>query len=363
MLILFLNTAYAICEGKSCNEAICCPQGGDCCWTNDPVLFHSIWIVPIIVLLLFLFPISQRMVHNAVLNKTPTKIAQSKAQIYGTILSILSLVGIHLGVHKCLWPKGSYNPIPPEIVITYKEQVVSPPFETAELTVKDAAVSEFPITCYDWKLTEKPIGSAIPLNTSQESTFSIKPDLFGAYRGTVTIKNAYGIEGTKEFTVEAVPKQKLWIEMFWQHPNDDIDLHLIRDPEKTLKKIEKAKTKEELASLLINNDCFFSNCTPSTPDSNPQWGSAGSADDPKLDIDDKPNTGPENINILEPENIDYLIRIHDYPVLVYEDSNEVTIRVYFNKEKVWEGVRTVVGEDTLTDVLIINGASGKITEK
>ena len=376
MFTLLINKAMAICEDQNCYEEICCPQGGDCCWTNDPLMFHSIWIVPIIVFLLFIFPISQRMVLNAVKNKTTTKKAQTKAQILGAIFAILSLVGLHLGVHNCIWPKGSYNPIAPQVVPSSNAEMiqpptdlekmivgVQPPFETATISVKDLAVPEYPITCYDWKLTKKPEGSGLASHTSQEETFDITPDVFGDYEGTVTLKNAYGLEGTAEFVVRAIPKQKLWIEMNWQHANDDMDLHLIRDVEEYNKKLKRARTKEKVIELLLKYHCFFGNCTPATKDKNPNWGSAGSDDDPKLDLDDKPNRGPENINILEPENIDYLIQIHDHVSHKYEGSNDVTIRVFYNKEKVWEGVRTISGEDKYVDVLTINGQTGKILEK
>lgn len=76
------------------------------------------------------------------------------------------------------------------------------------------------------------------------------------------------------------------------------------------------------------------------------WGVAGvGIDDPSLDLDDIPGTGPENINIEEPVSGIYTVVVHDYPSTVLMHGNQVTVFIYLDGVLVWGDSRYIVGED------------------
>jgi hypothetical protein len=220
--------------------------------------------------------------------------------------------------------------------------VVTPPFTSA---VFDGSGSYDPndeeIVMYLWELVEVPEGSAALL--PYESGIQISDfyaDLAGDYVAQLTVTNASGLSDACQTTLEAIPAQNLWVEMFWVETGDDMDLHLLA-PNGTL---EDSQT-----------DCYFSTCTFGGLD----WGQQGvTQDDPNLDIDDISGVGPENINIFSPETSgEYTIIVHDYPGSVYDPANEVTVNVYLNGTIVWTDTRTITGEDSYTYFAKINWAN------
>ena len=51
-------------------------------------------------------------------------------------------------------------------------------------------------------------------------------------------------------SLEAIPRESLWVEMFWQYPGDDMDLHIIKPG----------------GAMETDGDCFYELC---------QWWLAG----------------------------------------------------------------------------------------
>ena len=99
------------------------------------------------------------------------------------------------------------------------------------------------------------------------------------------------------------------VQLTWvSSPSSDLDLHLLRPS----------------GTFGSSNDCYYSNCQGGGLD----WGAAGSAGDPVLDVDDTEGYGPENITIATgAESGEYRVIIHDYD----DTAGEVaTVRIYFN---------------------------------
>ncbi len=204
------------------------------------------------------------------------------------------------------------------------------------------------ITEYNWTFSSMPSGSSssMPLGADIRSNFT--PDLAGDYVGRLVVTNEDGVNSEPcETTLEAKPGQALWVEMFWESPGDDMDLHLLA-PGGTF--------NNDL------NDCYYMNCTPGSWTGGLDWGLSGfTGDDPSLDLDDISTTGPENINIEDPEDDIYTVIVHDYPGSSYTPGNMVTINIYLDGSMAWTDSRLISGEDTQTRFAEIDAAEGTVT--
>ena len=119
--------------------------------------------------------------------------------------------------------------------------------------------------------------------------------------------------------VEALPTNAVRIELIWDHPEADLDLHLVR----------AGGTFCDCA-----NDVHYRDCGR-----RPDWFPVTPGANPRLDVDDRSGFGPENINI-DGEGPERFIPDGRYAILVhYYSANagvstwptktaEATVRVY-----------------------------------
>ena len=175
------------------------------------------------------------------------------------------------------------------------------------------------ITQYTWSLVSKPTGSGInmPGGASANRTGFVA-DLAGEYVGQLVVRTDDGrVSEPCQTTLTAVPVENLWVEMYWEYSDDDMDLHLVRPG----------------GTLQGNGDCYYGN-------TNPDWGVFGdSTDDPSLDLDDISGTGPENINIEYPENGIFTVYVHDFTYSTGDSpsSNLATVNIYIGGSLEWTG--------------------------
>ena len=187
------------------------------------------------------------------------------------------------------------------------------------------------ITEYNWVLIDAPTGSAARMPGGTANRYNFVADLAGTYTGQLTVHNEYGRSSEPCITsLDVIPEESLWIEMFWVHSGDDMDLHLLAPG----------------GGLESNNDCYYMNCVGGGW---LDWGSLGNSDDdPSLDIDDIPGAGPENINIYEPADGSFEVYVHDFPGSVYSGSNDVTVRIYIGGVIAYEDTKSISGENSYT---------------
>lgn len=219
---------------------------------------------------------------------------------------------------------------------------VTPPTEAATW---DGSASYdpdgIPLTNYTWTLVDQPTGSTMTITGTGPVRGGFVPLLGGTYTGQLVVTNEAGVDSNPcEIDLEVTPAEDLWIEMFWTHSGDDMDLHLL------------APGRGESA-LETTNDCYYANCVGRGL----EWGASGSSDNPVLDLDDIPGTGPENINIDAPEESTYTVYVHDYPGSVYTSGNSVTVNVYLDGALVWTGSKNISGENSYTPFASINYAT------
>lgn len=246
-------------------------------------------------------------------------------------------------------PEAPVDETLPVAVCDVSPNPITPPFETA---VFDGSGSYDPsgnaLVMYYWELVQSPEGSAAVLPSfSGIQVPDFQPDLAGDYIARLTVTNDQGATDSCQTTLEAIPAQSLWVEMFWSNSGDDMDLHLI------------APGVNWSSATETDNDCYYANCVWSFLD----WGQLGFAgDDPSLDLDDISGLGPENINVLSPQSSgSYTVLVHDYPGSSYEPGNDVTVNIYLNGQLAWTDTRTISGEDSYTPFASVNWSTGSVT--
>jgi uncharacterized protein YfaP (DUF2135 family) len=112
------------------------------------------------------------------------------------------------------------------------------------------------------------------------------------------------------------------VELFWSE-QDDFDLHLL----------EANDGNGNQGTPNTSSDCYFGNCAGLALD----WGVQGDIlDNPYLDLDDIPGTGPENINITDPALAPYdgwyQVMVHDYTGSTTDNYGDTdgTLNIYLN---------------------------------
>ena len=198
------------------------------------------------------------------------------------------------------------------------------------------------IVDYSWILYSSPAGAttAMPGGTANRRGFT--PDVAGEYVGELTVTDNDGLTSEPCYaTLNATAGDGLWVELFWTNSGDDMDLHLLDDG----------------GTLTTTSDCYYANCTWGSLN----WGGGGTSDDPILDLDDIPGTGPENINIDSPARGTYTVYVHDYPGSQYIGRNDVTVNVYLGGSLIWTDTRNINSENCYEPFVEVSVPSGSTT--
>lgn len=195
---------------------------------------------------------------------------------------------------------------------------------------------------YAWTLTTVPDYSSAGESFLEETeTAYFTTDLAGEYAVELEVTNSMGISGVPaEWSAEAIPDELLHIELTWNTPNADLDLHLAQDGDE-----------------LYADPGDVNYCNP-----NPEWGDGGLEDDPRLDIDDYYGYGPENINIDEPQDDTYTARVHYY-VENGDGDTSATVKVYTYGELVGTYSKILERNDVwdVAEVTMPSGASVELS--
>ncbi|HUU01224.1 MAG TPA: choice-of-anchor D domain-containing protein [Myxococcota bacterium] len=133
---------------------------------------------------------------------------------------------------------------------------------------------------YAWTLVRRPEGSATVLAGETLSQAFITPDLVGIYEAQLFVTDSTGLTSLlpDRAVITAIPAERLLLELVWDSPLADLDLHLL------------APGGTQGGAL----DCYFGN-------RDPDWGAPGDpGDDPKLLRDDLAGFGPETIGYDDP---------------------------------------------------------------
>ena len=204
---------------------------------------------------------------------------------------------------------------------------------------EDGSISDFQWTVIERPLGADPTNEFVEINGGRQAEFFV--DLAGDYKIRLQVIDNDGGSDIEEFEFSAVPWQAVHVQLSWNKPRADIDLHLVSDT--------------NMGSFYSSPyDCYFGN-------PNPNWGSFNSeADDPHLDIDDVEGYGPENINLdLPSANTSYHVYVHSY-----DDDGDGTVqarvRIYLSGELKWEGTQNLTTTGKVWNVGTIAWPTGSI---
>jgi hypothetical protein len=180
-------------------------------------------------------------------------------------------------------------------------QLVNDPerIEPLDQIVFDGRMSHSPvdgltIDGYYWSLLRRPPGSTATIEDADQAEAGITADLAGDYTIELHVVDSMGVRSVEPavITLRAIPRDALHIQLTWDHPEADLDLHFLRGNEAL-----------EFQAFTPTHDAYFSNRFPD------DW--YPNADNhPRLDIDDQRGFGPENINVREPAADTFQVWVH-----------------------------------------------------
>ncbi len=187
------------------------------------------------------------------------------------------------------------------------------------------------IADYRWRVVAFPPGAPTAMFDPQGDgtpLASMFVPIAGEYVMRLTVTNGIGLDSgvsdTSDVVFTAIPDSRVHVQLVWDNPLNDLDLHLV-----------DANIKDHIYSTA---DCHWNNCRPTcSPDDGctpVHWFTAEpvfQSSNPRLDIDDTEGLGPENINIDRPAAAVYRIYVHYYGLLDPTDVPTVaTVRIYLD---------------------------------
>ncbi len=184
------------------------------------------------------------------------------------------------------------------------------------------------ISEYEWRLLQRPVGStAIMEPTSARA--QIQCDLAGEYEVSLSVYDDRGLRSCEDDTLRfsCVPTEELHVQLVWDHPYADFDLHLL---------------KESGEVFDHESDTYFSNREP-------DWYPENPGANPILDLDDNQGYGPENINVETPlPGARYSIYVHYWDAQTDGDAFAIaTIRVFAYGQMVGEHQLAFEADETM----------------
>ena len=196
--------------------------------------------------------------------------------------------------------------VPP--IITCPPPASTRPLVAVTLTGNASDPDGGVITAWNWMLLSAPAGATGTFSAPNARITQFTPNLVGVYTVRLTVTDDEGQTASCTTTITATG-DGIRVEVSWNTDYTDIDTHLLH----------VVGAPGWFSSPL---DCYYANRTPS-------WDAAGTADDPRLDIDDVEGFGPENINVDSPVvGGTYRVGIHYYDDDICNCATAVTVRIY-----------------------------------
>jgi hypothetical protein len=248
------------------------------------------------------------------------------------ILIDLDGVGVEPPVCTIKVESVNGNPVSGAAIIEPLDDVIVTAVDSVPSTASGA------ITQYEWELVEKPQGSTADftdrygVRTGFRFADVVGVDLAGRYRVRAKVIDDMGTTSVNEceLAFEAIPSDSFLVQLTWDTPVGDMDLHVTRKNAQGLfcpSGVAYGPLSQNCG--VQSDDCYYANCNPN--DNRPDWdgdGVSGSAGDPSLDIDDLSGYGPENTNIDLAVEGEYLVGVDYFSSSGGLTGNTIRIYIY-----------------------------------
>ncbi|MEC7946095.1 MAG: choice-of-anchor D domain-containing protein [Myxococcota bacterium] len=177
------------------------------------------------------------------------------------------------------------------------------------------------LVSYQWMLYGQPDGSTAALVNDNTDFATIFIDTAGPWEVGLQVTNSVGLTSAPaRCAFDSIPEDKIHVELAWNTGDTDLDLHLVQ---------------EGFPFFDSQGDCSWCN-------KNPNWGTAGGADDPLLALDNIVGYGPEDLTIDEPADGDYHVKVHYFKDLLGSGAvTTATVKVFLNGELAGEYSRNL----------------------
>ena len=202
---------------------------------------------------------------------------------------------------------------------------------------------------YQWSFVRKPQGASRAVIVDSTGAFiegiwsrEARPTFYAELAGLYVVQlrinqdDDIGCLVYDTTNVFVAPDETIHIQVRWSASGNDHDLHLVRYNAEGQTDAPGCFTHSDASNI---NDCHWTNCNTRNatafpcpargcpgPDDAPDWGTIGNrTDDPTLDIDDIPATGPEDLNLSLPAIGDYFVAVERYSG---STSAELTVKIW-----------------------------------
>lgn len=196
---------------------------------------------------------------------------------------------------------------------------------------------------FAWSIKASPLGSRSRPTPADAPKTNLLLDLPGAFTLQLKVTDAAGCVSKPAFKeVSAIPAEQLLVELVWDNPDTDFDLHMVPEGE----------------DFFAPKDCYFAE-----GHMRPDWGVQGDpSDDPSLDRDALTGYGPEIISYPNPANGRYRVMVHFFSAHRSKaPATTATLRIYEFGVVRSETRRLMVREDQKWIALSVDWPSGTIT--
>ncbi len=173
---------------------------------------------------------------------------------------------------------------------------------------------------WQWEILDMPAESSVRLTSpaARETRLQFNSatgnvsgiDVAGTFTLGLIVTDDLGGRSTQcSVTINSVPRAGLHVQLTWDQPVNDVDLHLARNG----------------TEWCGSDDCYFGG-------RNRLWG--GGDANPSLDIDDLEGFGPENIRIEGPDDGNYTVGVGMY---THDADTTATVKIYVGGQLEYEG--------------------------